>query len=209
MKKVAIIGHGVVGSGVCKVLLDKKNELYKKSGEEIEVKYILDLRDFPGSPVEVIHDFDIIEKDEEVNIVVETMGGVNPAYEYTKRLLLAGKDVVTSNKELVAQKGAELLKIAKEKGRISRRKNGDYFKIFGVIKTERIIHSDVGSDFPAKEKGNKTGNRTKPEKNKPGPIAIGNFRIHCCEICAIGGDKPAENNKAENSCSDYNSFKPF
>ena len=117
MKKVAIIGHGVVGSGVCEVLLKKKDELYRKTGEEIEVKYILDLRDFPDSPVTVIHDFDIIEKDEEINIVVETMGGVNPAYEYTKRLLLSGKDVVTSNKELVAQKGAELIKIAKENNR--------------------------------------------------------------------------------------------
>lgn len=117
MKKVAIIGHGVVGSGVCEVLLKKKDELYRKTGEEIEVKYILDLRDFPDSPVAVIHDFDIIEKDEEINIVVETMGGVNPAYEYTKRLLLSGKDVVTSNKELVAQKGAELIKIAKENNR--------------------------------------------------------------------------------------------
>ena len=117
MKKVAIIGHGVVGSGVCEVLLKKKDELYRKTGEEIEVKYILDLRDFPDSSVTVIHDFDIIEKDEEINIVVETMGGVNPAYEYTKRLLLSGKDVVTSNKELVAQKGAELIKIAKENNR--------------------------------------------------------------------------------------------
>jgi len=117
MKKVAIIGHGVVGSGVSEVLLKKKEQIYKKTGEELEVKYILDLRDFPDSPIPVIHDFDIIEKDEEIAIVVETMGGVNPAYEYTKRLLLSGKDVVTSNKELVAQKGAELIKIAKENNR--------------------------------------------------------------------------------------------
>lgn len=117
MTKIAIIGHGVVGSGVSEVILSKKDEIFKKTGEKIEVKYILDIRDFPDSPIPIIHDFDIIENDDEISIVVETMGGVTPAYEYTKRLMLSGKDVVTSNKELVAQKGAELIKLAKKHNR--------------------------------------------------------------------------------------------
>ena len=92
---------------------------------------------------------------------------------------------------------------------ISSRKSGDYFKIFGVIKAEGIIVSDIFGYFPAEEKGNETGNRAEPKENLPGPIAIGNLGIHCFKAYSIGGNKPAENDKAENSGSDYDSFKPF
>lgn len=115
--KIAIIGHGVVGSGVAQTLLSKREALKHKTGVDIEVKYVLDLLDFPGLAIPVIHDFSIIEQDPEVSLVVETMGGLSPAFEYASRSLRANKDYVTSNKELVAQKGAQLLKIAKEVGR--------------------------------------------------------------------------------------------
>ncbi len=115
--KIAIIGHGVVGSGVTETLLSKREELRQKTGVDIEIKYILDLLDFPGLAVPVIHDYSMIEKDPEISLVVETMGGLNPAFEFASRSLRANKDYVTSNKELVAQKGAELLRIAKENGR--------------------------------------------------------------------------------------------
>ena len=117
MVKVAIMGHGVVGSGVAEIMLSHDSKISQKAGEEVQLKYVLDLRNFPGTEIEkyLIHDFDIIENDPEVKVVVETMGGLNPAYHFVKRCLLAGKNVVTSNKELVAAKGAELLAIAKEK----------------------------------------------------------------------------------------------
>lgn len=113
----AIMGHGVVGSGVAEILLGHKTLINSKIKNELEVKYILDLRDFNDLPYsdKFIKDFEIIARDEDIKIVVEVMGGVNPAYDFVKRLLLAGKSVVTSNKELVAAKGAELLAIAKEK----------------------------------------------------------------------------------------------
>ncbi len=113
----AIMGHGVVGSGVAEILLDHNSLINTKIKDEIEVKYILDLRDFNDLPYsdKFIKDFEIIANDDDVKIVVEVMGGVNPAYDFVKRCLLAGKSVVTSNKELVAAKGAELLTIAKEK----------------------------------------------------------------------------------------------
>ena len=115
---VAIMGYGVVGSGVAS-LLEKNNEhIVKKSMQsEMELKYILDRRTFPGDPYEhlVISDFSKILEDDGVKIVVETMGGVHPAYEYVSACLNAGKSVVTSNKELVATKGCELLRIADEK----------------------------------------------------------------------------------------------
>ena len=116
MFKAAIMGFGTVGSGVYEVLDRNADVVAKNATVSIEVKYILDLRDFPGTPYEdkVIHDFAIIENDPEVSIVVETMGGKGAAYEFTKRCLMAGKHVVTSNKELVASCGAELLAIAKE-----------------------------------------------------------------------------------------------
>ncbi len=115
--KIAIMGFGVVGSGVGELLMTNSEGVAKKAGEKIEVKYILDLRDFPDSPYKCfIKDFDIILNDPEVEVVIEAMGGTVPAYDFTKRLLLAGKHVVSSNKELVAKHGTELLQIAKEKG---------------------------------------------------------------------------------------------
>lgn len=116
MIKIAILGYGTIGSGVVEVLHTNKESIAKRAGDEIEVKYILDLRDFPGDPMadKVVHDYDIIANDDEVQVVVEAMGGVEPAYTFVKRALLAGKNVTTSNKALVAKHGAELLAIAKE-----------------------------------------------------------------------------------------------
>lgn len=116
MVSVAIMGHGVVGSGVAEILTTHKQKLFASVGEEIYIKYILDLRDFDDSPLKdrFTKNFDDIINDIEVRVVVEVMGGLNPAYDYVKRCLLAGKSVVTSNKELVAAHGAELLAIAKE-----------------------------------------------------------------------------------------------
>lgn len=117
MIKIAILGYGTIGSGVVEVLNTNKESIAKRAGDEIEVKYILDLRDFPGDPMadKVVHDYDVIANDEEVQVVVEAMGGVEPAYTFVKRALMAGKNVTTSNKALVAKHGAELLAIAKEK----------------------------------------------------------------------------------------------
>lgn len=117
--KVAVMGYGTVGSGVVEVIESHKNVIPKRiGGAELEVKRILDLRDFPDD----VHkdaftkDFNDILNDDEIKIVAETMGGVNPAFDFTMKLLKAGKSVVTSNKELVAQKGLELLKTAEENG---------------------------------------------------------------------------------------------
>lgn len=117
MIKIAVLGYGTVGSGVVKVLNTNAKIIAKRAGQEVEVKYVLDLRDFPGDPVEgkVVHDFNVILDDPEISIVVETMGGTKPAYEYVKKSLLSGKSVCTSNKELVAAYGAELVHIAKSK----------------------------------------------------------------------------------------------
>lgn len=117
MIKVAVMGYGTIGSGVVEVLDINKNSIAKRAGEEIGVKYILDLRDFPGDPIQekVVHDYKVIANDPEVQIVVETMGGVEPAYTFVKAMLTAGKHVTTSNKALVAAKGAELIALAKEK----------------------------------------------------------------------------------------------
>ena len=116
MIQIAIMGHGVVGSGVAEVLLKNEKNIAHKAGEGIVVKKILDLREFPDSPLadRFTKDFEEIVGDPEIRIVVETMGGLKPAYDYVKRCLLAGKNVVTSNKELVAAKGDELLAIARE-----------------------------------------------------------------------------------------------
>ena len=116
MKKIAILGFGVVGSGVAEVLTQNKSIIEKKLAESIEIKYILDLRDFPDSPFadKVIHDFNIILADPEISIVAEMMGGSHPAYDFSKACLLAGKNVVTSNKEVVSKFGTELLEIAKQ-----------------------------------------------------------------------------------------------
>lgn len=117
MIQIAVLGYGTVGSGVVEVINTNHSSINKKAGEEINIKYVLDLRDFPGDPIQekIVHDFDVILNDPEIRIVVEVMGGVEPAYTFTKKALLAGKSVCTSNKELVARHGSELLQIAREK----------------------------------------------------------------------------------------------
>lgn len=117
MINVGILGYGTVGSGVFDILRDNKNIIAERTGEEIAVKYVLDLRDFPGDSVEpvLVHDFKVIEADDDVQIVVETMGGLHPAYEFVKACLERGKSVCTSNKALVADFGPELIQIAKDK----------------------------------------------------------------------------------------------
>lgn len=117
MVNIAILGYGTVGSGVYEVLNTNKEYINKKADNEVNVKYVLDLRDFPGDPVEkiLVHDFDVILNDPEVKIVVEVMGGVEPAYTFVKNSILAGKSVCTSNKELVAKHGPELLSLARER----------------------------------------------------------------------------------------------
>ena len=116
MISVAIMGHGTVGSGVAEILSTHKQKLFKAVGEELYVKHILDLREFPDNPLadRFTKNFEDIVNDIEVRVVVEVMGGTNPAYDFVKRCLQAGKSVVTSNKELVAKHGAELLAVAKE-----------------------------------------------------------------------------------------------
>ncbi|MBQ7200396.1 MAG: homoserine dehydrogenase [Eubacterium sp.] len=118
MSKIAILGYGTVGSGVYHVLTENADIITGKAGESIEVKRILDLRDFPGDPAEslVTHEFSDIVEDAEIDIVVETMGGTKPAYEFVKSALMAGKSVCTSNKALVADHGTELIRIAEERG---------------------------------------------------------------------------------------------
>ena len=118
MIKVAIMGHGTVGSGVYEVFDMNADKIAKTVGEPVEVKYVLDLRDFSSLPYgnKFVTDFSVIENDPEVTVVAEVMGGVGAAYQFTKRCLEAGKSVCTSNKELVATKGEELLKIAEEHG---------------------------------------------------------------------------------------------
>lgn len=116
MIKAAIFGYGTVGSGVYEVLTRNSAMIQGKLGDRIEVKYVLDLREFPGDPVQdvLVHDVNTILDDEEVSIICETMGGEKPAYDFTRRALELGKSVCTSNKELVEKHGAELLKIAQE-----------------------------------------------------------------------------------------------
>ena len=118
MSKVAILGFGVVGSGVAEVLKQNGPHIDEKVHSPVELKYILDVRDFPDSPFAplIIHDFSVIEKDPEVDVVVETIGGAKIAREFTQRALTAGKSVVTSNKELVAKFGYELMEMAREHG---------------------------------------------------------------------------------------------
>ncbi len=118
MINIALLGFGNIGSGTAEVITENRKLIEKQLGTGINIKYILDLRDFPDSPFGklVIHDFNIILNDPEVSIVVEMMGGSHPAYDFTKAALLAGKSVVSSNKECVANFGAELLAIAAEKG---------------------------------------------------------------------------------------------
>lgn len=118
MAKIAVLGYGTIGSGVAEVLRVNHDIIAQKAGEAIEIKYILDLRDFPGDPMEdkVVHDYSVIVDDPEVSVVVEAMGGVEPAYTFARQALLAGKHFATSNKALIAKCGAELFALAEEKG---------------------------------------------------------------------------------------------
>lgn len=117
MIKVSVLGYGTVGSGVVEIIRENKELIAKRTGEEIQVKSVLDLRDFPEDPVQdiIVHDFEEIKNDSEVQIVVETMGGLHPAYEFVKASLESGKSVCTSNKALVAAYGPELLETAQDK----------------------------------------------------------------------------------------------
>ena len=118
MINIALLGFGVVGSGTAEVLTQNKAIIEKKIGQEINIKYILDLREFPDSPFGslVVHDFNTIVGDPEVSVVAEMMGGSHPAYDFTVACLKAGKSVVTSNKEVVANFGTELLALARQHG---------------------------------------------------------------------------------------------
>lgn len=116
MAKIAVLGYGVVGSGTVEVFYKNKESLEKKAAQDLDIKYILDVRDFSDSPYKdkFTKDFNVILNDPEVTVVAEVIGGLKPSYDFVKSSLMAGKSVVTSNKELVAAKGAELLAIAKE-----------------------------------------------------------------------------------------------
>ncbi len=118
MTNIAILGFGVVGGGVADLITKNYGEVTRLGKDEICIKYILDLRDFPNSPFgdRVVHDFDIIKNDPEVDVVIEVMGGSHPAYEYTVAALEAGKSVITSNKEVVANFGDEFLALAEKNG---------------------------------------------------------------------------------------------
>ncbi len=115
MKKIAVLGYGVVGSGVVELFYRNQKKIEKNTGTELEVGYILDLREFPDDPYgdRVVHDIQVILDDPEVGYVAECMGGVNPAFDFVRRCLEAGKSVATSNKQLVAEKGDILLQVAK------------------------------------------------------------------------------------------------
>ena len=141
MAKVAIMGFGTVGSGVYDIIETNSDKLCRNSGEEVEVKYILDIRDFNEHPKKELFtkEFNDILNDDEVSVVAEVMGGLHPAYEFTKNLLLSGKSVVTSNKELVATYGTELLKIANDN-------NVNYMfeaSVGGGIPIIRPLHQDM------------------------------------------------------------------
>lgn len=116
MSKLAVLGHGVVGSGTVELFLKNKDNFNKKCGIDLELGYILDIRDFPGLPYsdKFTKDINDIVNDPDVTVVAEVMGGVNPAFDFVKRCLEAGKSVCTSNKELVAKKGAQLIRTARE-----------------------------------------------------------------------------------------------
>ena len=139
MAKVAIMGYGTVGSGVYDIIKTNSDKLSRSAnGESVDIKYILDIRDFDDHPEKELFtkEFNDILNDDEVSVVAEVMGGLHPAYEFTKSLLEAGKSVVTSNKELVATYGTELLEIA-------RGKNVNYFfeaSVGGGIPIIRPMH---------------------------------------------------------------------
>lgn len=119
MINIAVLGYGTIGSGVVEVINTNFDSIAKRAGQEIHVKYVLDLRDFPGDPIQekLVHDYSTILNDLDVEVIVETMGGTNPAYTFVKQALEAGKSVCTSNKELVAKYGPELLEIARSHNR--------------------------------------------------------------------------------------------
>ncbi|MGN0620300.1 MAG: homoserine dehydrogenase [Porcipelethomonas sp.] len=138
MSKFAVLGYGVVGSGVVELFYKNKEKIEKKAGNEMDVKYILDIRDFPGNPYEskFVKTIDTIVNDSEITAVAECMGGVEPAFTFTKQCLEKGISVSTSNKELVAAKGDILLKLAKEH-------NCNYFfeaSVGGAIPIIRPLH---------------------------------------------------------------------
>ena len=116
MINVAVLGYGTVGSGVVKILTENHSHVSRRAGEEINLKYVLDLREFPGDPVEkvLVHDYDTIVNDPEIRVIAEAMGGLEPAYTFAKKALEKGISFCTSNKVLVEAKGAELIEIAKE-----------------------------------------------------------------------------------------------
>lgn len=116
MVQIAVFGYGTVGSGVVEVIETNQKEIGRRAGEGIRVKYVLDIRDFPEDPIQdrIVHDVDVILADPEIKVICETMGGIEPAYTFTKKALMSGKSVCTSNKELVAAHGAELMRIAGE-----------------------------------------------------------------------------------------------
>ncbi len=117
MVYIGIVGYGTVGSGVYEVLRTNRESIARRAGEEIAVKRICDLREFPNDPASdlITHEYNDLIEDEEIQIIVETMGGTKPAYAFVKSALLAGKSVCTSNKELVAEYGSELIELAKER----------------------------------------------------------------------------------------------
>jgi homoserine dehydrogenase len=117
MINIAVLGYGTIGSGVVQVLKTNSESIAKRAGDQINIKYVLDLREFPGDPImeKLVHDVNIILEDPEIKIICEVMGGVEPAFTFVKNALLKGKSVVTSNKELVAKHGAELINMAKER----------------------------------------------------------------------------------------------
>ena len=117
MINIAVLGYGTVGSGVVEVINTNQDSINRRAGDEIRIKYVLDLRDFPGDPVQevLVHDYESIVNDPEIDIVVEVMGGLEPAHTFVKRALEAGKSVATSNKALVAKFGPELMNIARNK----------------------------------------------------------------------------------------------
>ena len=182
MIKAAVLGYGTVGSGVVEVIEGNNAQISKKAGDELHVKYILDLRDFPGDPYEdrVIHEFDTILNDPEISVVCEVMGGVGAAYQFTKQCLEAGKSVCTSNKELVARHGAELLETA-------RRNRCNYMfeaSVGGGIPLIRPINSALTAEKILEVKGivNGTTNYILTKMEKEG--ADYNEVCHSC----ISGD---------------------
>lgn len=144
MFKMAVMGFGVVGSGTVELFYKNRQKIEKSAGSELDIKYILDIRKFPESPFadKIIDDVNLIINDDEIKVVAETMGGVEPAYTFTKKCLENGKSVVTSNKELVAEKGAELLELA-------RQKNVNYFfeaSVGGAIPIIRPLHKCLAAN---------------------------------------------------------------